>query len=389
MKAPAELRERLVAAIPEHLAPLAEPQAGWLRPRWAYGAAAACLLIAALHLGGWWPWQASPASTPFSLVPAAFASVVENLKNTGAFTLALDVRAAGSENFEAIDPEAPFAPVQIWLERPSARFEKGRMRVEKPERRVVFDGQATLLYLTNAQLKTADAKSYPGGRIDQQLADPARWLKEYAPSSSAQVRVDTLKGPEGRTLTRLSVEEEGMEMAAGSRPSFYDEFPRRTVISWDTQTKQLVDLEKYVQHQGQEVLVAKLRSIEYQEQLEDRLFSHALPAGTHLMAVTDPTNRSYSELGPVEVARKFFEAWQEEDWDTVRLFCESEIIITYMRLNKVKSYRITGQPFKFIPSYPGFQVPYELVFENGETKKAALALRNDNEMKRYVWDGGI
>ena len=160
------------------------------------------------------------------------------------------------------------------------------------------------------------------------------------------------------------------------------------MISWDTQTKQLVDLEKYVQHQGQEVLVAKLRSIEYQEQLEDSLFSHALPAGTHLMAVADPANRSYSELGPAEVARRFFQAWQEEDWDTVRLFCESEIIITYMRLNKVKSYRITGQPFKFVPIYPGFQVPYELVFANGDQASGSGAAQRQR-MKRYVWDGGI
>lgn len=387
MKAPVELRDRLVGAIPEQLAPRAEPQARWLRPRWAYGAAAACLLVAALHLGGLLPWQASQAKAPFSLVPAAFASVVENLKNTGAFVLSLDVRAAGSENFEAIDPEAPFAPVQIWLERPSARFEKGRMRVEKPERWVVFDGQATLFYITNAQLNTADAKIYPGGRIDQQLADPARWLEEYAPSNSAQVRIDTLKG--GRILTRLSVQEEGIETAEGWHPVFYDQFTRRTVISWDAQTRQLVDLEKYVQHQGREVLVAKLRSITFRESLEDSLFSQALPAGTHVMGVADPTNQRYSDLGPVEVARKLFQAWQEEDWDTARLFCESDLIVTYMRLNKLKSYRITGQPFKFIPIYPGYQVPYELVFESGEVKKFALALRNDNEVKRYIWDGGI
>lgn len=392
-KVPADLRERLVAAIPEHLAPLAEPQARWIRPRWAYGVAAACLLIAALHLGGLIPWPGNQVSrttgTSFSLVPAAFASVVDNLKNTGAFILKLDVRAPGSENFEAIDPEAPFAPVQIWLERPSARFAKGRMRVEKPERWVVFDGQATLFYITNAQLNTADAKIYPGGRIDQQLADPARWLEEYAPSNSAQVCIDTLKGLEGRILTRLSVQEEGIETAEGWHPVFYDQFTRRTVISWDAQTKQLVDLEKYVQYQGREVLVTKLRSIEFRESLEDSLFSQALPAGTHVMGVADPTNQRYADLGPVEVARKLFQAWQEEDWDTARLFCESDLIVTYMRLNKLKSYRITGQPFKFIPIYPGYQVPYELVFESGEVKKFALALRNDNEMKRYIWDGGI
>jgi hypothetical protein len=89
------------------------------------------------------------------------------------------------------------------------------------------------------------------------------------------------------------------------------------------------------------------------------------------------------------VTRTFFNAWQEKDWDTVRLFCDSQLVLAYMRIMDLRSFRITGQPFKFNPTYAGFNVPYELTFANGEVKKHALAIRNDNAEKRWVWDGGL
>jgi len=71
------------------------------------------------------------------------------------------------------------------------------------------------------------------------------------------------------------------------------------------------------------------------------------------------------------------------------VFCESRLIITYMKRVPLASFKITGPKFKRNPKYPGWQVPYELVFKNGGVKRLALALRKDNPMKRYVWDGGL
>ena len=393
---PPDLRYKLVAAIPDVL-PFEAPASAWMsRRRWAYAAAAACLVAAALHFGGWRPWSAGSArhsaSASLSLVPAAFANVVENLRQAGALVIELEQRTSGRENFEHVDPASPFVPVHVWLERPSARFAQGRMRVEKPDRRVVFNGQSTLFYFSPVEEKglsaPGEAKVYPGGRIDAQLSDPARWLEDNRGNAQAKVTVDTVKGTDGSPVTRLTIEEKGVELAGGYEPWFYDQFDRRTVVCWNGQSGVLTDLEKHVRHAGQEVMVVKLRSIEYRDRLEDRVFSHDLPEGTHLQALADPGSQRYSNLGPAEVARTFFNAWKEKDWDTVRLFCDNNLVLVYMRLTELQSFKITGEPFKRDPRYAGFHVPYELVFANG-VKKHALAVRNDNPEKRWMWDGGL
>ena len=161
------------------------------------------------------------------------------------------------------------------------------------------------------------------------------------------------------------------------------------MITWDIKSKLLTDLEKYVIHEGKEVMVARLSSIAYKDKFEDNVFSHELPNYVHIMEIKDPENKQYSEMDPVEVTKFIFNAWKNEEWDKVRLFCEINIYIYYMRFEPLAKFRITGPKFKRNPRYPGYLVPYELIFKNGHVKKLALALRNDNKMKRYVIDGGL
>jgi len=54
----------------------------------------------------------------------------------------------------------------------------------------------------------------------------------------------------------------------------------------------------------------------------------------------------------------------------------------------MKSGEPSASHFKPKP-YPGWFVPYEIKFKNGEVTKFNLAVRNDNPAKRYVVDGGI
>jgi hypothetical protein len=139
------------------------------------------------------------------------------------------------------------------------------------------------------------------------------WFEDNRGNAESKVAVDTLKGKDGSLVTRLAIDEKGVELAAGSQPWLYDQFDRRTVVCWDAQTQRLTDLERHVRHAGKEVTVVKLRSIEYCDRLADSVFAHHLPEGTHLQALADPTNQRYNELGPVEVARTFFNAWKEKD----------------------------------------------------------------------------
>jgi hypothetical protein len=47
-----------------------------------------------------------------------------------------------------------------------------------------------------------------------------------------------------------------------------------------------------------------------------------------------------------------------------------------------------GEPVQAKP-YPGWLIPYEIKFKDGNTKSWKLSVRKDNPAKRYVVDGGL
>ncbi|MFC1558542.1 hypothetical protein ACFL40_04215 [candidate division KSB1 bacterium] len=386
---PSDLRERLVDTIPggfkEKYVEKAETRRFFtLRYKLSYIAAAAVVLIAVLIFSGL-NLKDYPTTTPFNIVSVTLAEVIKNLENTGAFYIELDQRTRGGENFEYIDPESDFARINIWLEHPSERFKRGRMKIAKKEREKIFNGKATL-FIFHFNNK-GDAKLYDGGRIDEQLANPARWVNRHYPVIHDNVQLDTTV-INGQSFTRLTIREKGIPITKGS-PAFYMEFDRKTVISWDTKTKLLTGFEKYVKHKGEEILAARLRSIEYRNNINDEIFSHKLPDNVELMTYNDAENDRYSKMEPEEITRFIFDAWKNEEWDNVKIFIDSYLVLTYMKMNHVAGYKITGPKFKRTPDYPGYMVPYELIFKDGHTKKLALCLKYNKKLKRYVWDGGI
>lgn len=392
---PADLRDRLIEAIPADFGPV-QADAGPVPSRFSptrrkliYLAAAAVLLIAALHFTGVLPLTGPRsdrlAGTSFDFVSLAVADVIRNLEDFGALYVEIDQRTREQESFEFLNPKYDFLKIRAWLERPSERFKKGRMRIEKDTRRVVFNGDSTLIFFK----KSSEAKFFKGGRIDYQLIDPAKWVEKSLPRTGASASLDTLVDGNRVSITSLTIQEKGQYPEPGHEPTFIMEFDRRTVISWETATRRLVGFERYVMDKGQEVLAARLRSIEYRDHFDDEVFSHRLPEGTHLMEVADAGNPKYSQMGPEEVANFIFTAWRNEEWEDIRLFCEGQAIINWMKAHPLASFRVSGPKFKWNLIYPGHQIPFELVFKDGRVHKGALALRNDNRMKRYVFDGGL
>ncbi len=387
---PVDLRDRLIAAIPPRGTPARKerrrPLGAW--PLLAPAALAAALVIY-LGASGRLGRPGATGGFDLKLVSSAYAAMIERIESRGAFVCALDSRSGPRENFEHIDPSLPFVPVKIWFELPSPRFPSGRMRIDKEERNKIFDGDTTLLHFVRA----GEAKLWEGEvglSLDRLHANPANWLSGLLPLDPARTRVDTLIAA-GTPLTTLSVVEAGdWEAEPGARPSFYHEFDRRTVVTWETGTKALTGIEKYVRHQGREILVERLRSIDYRHSLPDSLFSLRLPSGVRPMAYADVYSSSYADLGPIEVTEIVLDAWRRRDWDSLRPFCDSEALIEWMAANELLEFTLTGPPNG--TNYAGYKVPCELVFAGGgrpRARRTHLALRNDNEMGRYVYDGGL
>ena len=326
-----------------------------------------------------------PSPLDIALVSAAMADVSSALMDPAAIYVEVGIRTRPHEPFDYVEPDAEFTDVQIWLERRSDRFEQGRMRIEKKERKIVFDGTNTLFHM----ITHGEAKFFPGGRIDRQIADPAQWLASLAPTDRADVAVDTFVAADGVRETQVTIREEGDVLAEGEHPGHFPDFDRRTVVSWGADTQRLRNIEKYVDHEGREVLISTIRSIQYVDGFEVGVFAHDLADSVHIAEVTDPGNPELAKLTPEEVTRRYFGAWMQKDWDGMRLFCEYEVYIWYARMNPIASYRVTGTRFKAMERFPGWMVPYEIVFEGGGTKRFRLALKHNRTAQRWMLSGGI
>jgi hypothetical protein len=105
-----------------------------------------------------------------------------------------------------------------------------------------------------------------------------------------------------------------------------------------------------------------------------------------------PDNAKYEKMTPQQAAETFFKACAERQWDEVLKFWPMSG--TDERFERMKEYLggleiiSIGEPFKK-GEYPGWFVPYEIRLKSGGVKKWNLAVRNDNPMNRYVFDGGI
>ena len=98
-------------------------------------------------------------------------------------------------------------------------------------------------------------------------------------------------------------------------------------------------------------------------------------------------NEKYEKMTPLETARAFFQACAKEDWDEVGKFYQPLNDDMKRYLGGLELVHL-GEPLKS-KGYPGWIVPYEIKFKDGNTKSWNLAVRNDNPAKRYLVDGGL
>ncbi|RPJ37024.1 MAG: hypothetical protein EHM35_07105 [Planctomycetaceae bacterium] len=163
------------------------------------------------------------------------------------------------------------------------------------------------------------------------------------------------------------------------------------VYRFDAQTKLLENLEIYIHHQGQDILVLRLVQAEYDVELDPALFRLDLSEDvvrTVPLAVL-PDNAKYEQMTPEEAATAFFKACAEEDWDELVKFLGQtgvpQPLKDYLGGLEIISIREAFQS----ANYPGWFVPYEVKLKSGQIKKHNLAIRKDNPANRFEYDGGI
>lgn len=322
----------------------------------------------------------SPAGPGVSLA-AVLEPVAEATGEAPAVHLVVRVLSREGEDFGIVDPEAPaMLTYEAWIEMPRGAGGPGRARVRKGGREYACDGSEMVLWFP----QHGEAIRSAGCAIERDLFWPEDWIRQIGASQSAEM----LGHAQGRGRATLLLREPGV-VVEGRAPAHLREFDRETEIDYDTGTRRLAGLKRWVVAGGRR-LVWELASIEYLPAADADLFRPSLPRDVRWVSLKDAPD-AIAAMGPREVALRFLQAAVDGDRALLELLGASPHAaetISRMGIGAVES---VGEPFR-TGLYPGVFVPYAIRLGRGETarpRRHNLALRNDNDQRRWVYDGGI
>ena len=375
------LKERIMSKVTElESVENTKRSRGWV-PRLSL--AAATLVVIGL-LGGWVVNHGRPNSAFTILAQAAEAS-----ERLGTIHIVAHMRTAEQDSFDMIVPEGDLVPVELW----KMSGETPKWRIEKPGRVAVMDGNDVVM-LIKGDMNPMAVKLPAGAGIAQWLApllDVSSLFQheqEVAREQGARVKIES-KGP----TTVLTI-----QAAAQGDYSESDYMKNKSILmsdnvrvyTFDSQTHRLLGLQVYVNTGKDNVLVFETDKVEYDSPLSASLFQLDIPEGAIWYKSPDQIQGTAdnSSLTPKQVAEAIFKAMADEDWEALREFAGTMVDNPKVR-DYVGGLQIIsiGEPFKS-GQYPGYFVPYEVRFKSG-VRKMNLAIRNDNEKKQWVLDGGI
>jgi hypothetical protein len=313
---------------------------------------------------------------------AALDPVLEATDGARAVHVVLTMLTREGEDFSYVNLEGEPQEVEAWIEWPREPGDSGRARVDKTDRIYVFDGTESVFY------HPLRREAFRGtGRFGHELFWPASWVRQIR---NRPGNVEILAQEDFGARTRMTIREKG---AAGGRlaPSFLGDFDRETEIEWDSETKLLTGLKRLVLLDGERRLFSELVAVEYLTSVDDSVFALKIPDDVRWGGVpAGPVE--LLELGPREVAHRLFDAALRGDREELELFCPAPSTVDYLLDDGSRPTEILyiGEPFR-AGDYPGVYVPYKVRFGTGwlSAKEFNLALRNDNDRHRWVFDGGI
>jgi hypothetical protein len=167
---------------------------------------------------------------------------------------------------------------------------------------------------------------------------------------------------------------------------FISDSDNKKVYYFDSETKFLKGFEVFVHGDKGDVLIFEVNEIEYNPQIDDRLFTLELPKDVIWSQQPQvlPDNEKYVNMTPKQVIETFFKACSEENWDEFLKFwpasrASEQIKDTYGGLEIIS----IGEPFKSGP-YSGWFVPYEIRMR---PKEVYVSVSNANAAKRFVITG--
>jgi outer membrane lipoprotein-sorting protein len=357
-----------------------------------FAAAAAIIIAAVLTINTF--HKSIPVISTASAAQV-LADAAKAVRDVQSIHIKARMRTRPGDNMGMIGLEYNFVPIEMWKNVDDMGIVL--WRVEKPGRILVMDGNSTIMFMgSNSAVKK---EPYPIGCFDtwyghlmnvDEIIDNV--LKETMERSNNQLCMHNEVLKEGAELViEIESSAQGDFTNDWCKNTFITESDHKKVYHFDAETKLLKGFEVYVHTDKEDVLIFEVTDIEYNPQIDNSLFTLELPRDVILYEEPKilADNEKYQQMTPKEVARAFFQACADKNWDEFLKFWTSSRVDERLKeyLGGLEIISI-GEPFKS-GLYGGWFVPYEIRLKSNYVKKWNLAVRNDNPAGRYVVDGGI
>jgi len=334
-----------------------------------------------------------PTVIPTASAAQILSEAAQAVSNLRSVHIKAQMRTDPYDNFASIDVNRGLVQVELWKQIDNNGIT--RWRYEKPGRVMVTEGENwdnSVLYVKD---KFASKWKGPGGSVGmlKQLLDVDKVLDSEIQRAQKQgSELTTKTDGKNKLVVIIDANAQGDFANDWSKNKYITTSNNRRIYRFDDKTKLLEGLEIYIYpSEKRKVLVFEVRQIEYNIDIDPKLFTLKIPKDTiwDLQPEILPDNAKYERMSPKESATAFFEACSQEDWNEFLKFwsmsaVREDIKQYYGRLQIIS----IGEPFKS-GQYPGWFVPYEIKLKSGKIKKWNLAVRNDNPAKRWVVDGGF
>jgi hypothetical protein len=363
-----------------------------MRNRLAQLAAAAIIIVAVVVSISVFN-KSMPTVIPTASAAQILSEAAQAVSDLRSVHIKARMRTEPYDNFASIDVNCGLGQVELWKQIDNNGIT--RWRYEKPGRVMVTEGENwdnSVLYVKGS---LAAKWKGPGGsvRMLKELLDVDKVLDSEIRLAREQGSELTTK-TDGRNKLVVIVDANAQGDLTNDwlKNKYITASKNRRIYRFDDKTKLLEGLEIYIYpSEKQKLLVFEIRKIEYNVDIDPKLFTLKIPKDTiwHLQPEILPDNERYERMSPKEAATTFFEACSREDWnEVIKFWSVSEVSKDTKQYYGGLQIISIGEPFKS-GQFPGWFVPYEIKPKNGKIKKWTLAVRNDNPAKRWMVDGGF
>lgn len=318
-----------------------------------------------------------------------FSKASEYFTEVSSYVAEIDARTTPNENFAYIDADENFVRHTLTVQ-PST----GRWRLEKPGRVAMYDGTNTWLWLPHEQYGHQWIGNAQGVMEDFSiLANPFLMLELEADYLHNNPKAKCKKTTDNDFVTIV--------IEAPANGEYENDYCRNTSLEdmdtyrqyvFEKETGRLHSLKIDALIKEERTTVFELKNIRYNVALNESSF--VVPQNFNWknsdtnFDSQDAAIKSFIGISPEKAVEMAFEALHE--WDTTKL---NVVLYQYNIEGLKETYdgcQLIGHKKAFHSGrYPGVFVPCKIRFKDQSIQKRNIAIRNDNNLKVWLIDGGI